>query len=697
MSETSDYLKFIRPEGPWFLQALPPEGGPGPFVLAKTLGEAIEFRNTWNGKYNLYCRPNVTRPHTPGGKGPDGPGGRNSVEQVTVVMADVDPYKPGAEGMEEAVQRLNAYENPPSLTVMTGGGLQPYWKLESPTSYDVACGINQFFIEHLGGDKGTFTPERNMRLPGTINIPNKAKRALGRTEVEATILARTDRTYYDIDIPALPVKRKDEHEFQLDDITPVEDLKALPIGEALTYLITFGYDETHSLGDNRSDYFFKATCDLIRAGIPDDVIAGILLDVRYGISEHAYKHGTDQAHRAVERAIKHAYESGAERRTTPEEDFDTPDDGSTDAAISAMEAKSKEVRAKKEDAFAAKKAKYRRKKISELQNLPKPEWLIKDWITKGALGQVIGVRKKGKTFAMLDMCLHVALGREWNGHPTIRERVTYVIAEGSTPRFYDRVHAWCIENDVEPAELEEWFDVVDFRVGVDNAEDLKAFVEADESPVGLIVFDTVARNMDGDENSTADMNLFVKGADLIRNTYGCTVIVVHHIGKDETRGGRGSTSLPGAVDVTIVVRPPRGKKSGLVEVILDEVRDAERGEKLTFEMVKHIVDDEDDIRTSVALRFQSAGTEEATSDAESPVQQAAEDVLLCRMLKLGGALAKHADAVDPDVKGLSKSNIGNLLRKLAEAKLVSGTGPWSLTKRGEARAKALETPQEQGD
>jgi hypothetical protein len=70
----------------------------------------------------------------------------------------------------------------------------------------------------------------------------------------------------------------------------------------------------------------------------------------------------------------------------------------------------------------------------------------------------------------------------------------------------------------------------------------------------LIVVDTLARSMgDGDENTAKDAAMFVRNCDLIREATGAHVMVIHHTGKDEERGARGSSALRAAVDTEILV------------------------------------------------------------------------------------------------------------------------------------------------
>lgn len=74
------------------------------------------------------------------------------------------------------------------------------------------------------------------------------------------------------------------------------------------------------------------------------------------------------------------------------------------------------------------------------------------------------------------------------------------------------------------------------------------------APPALVIVDTLARAMgEGDENSGPDMGAMIRTLDLIRGETGAHVLVVHHAGKDTSKGARGHSSLRAAVDTEIEV------------------------------------------------------------------------------------------------------------------------------------------------
>jgi len=69
----------------------------------------------------------------------------------------------------------------------------------------------------------------------------------------------------------------------------------------------------------------------------------------------------------------------------------------------------------------------------------------------------------------------------------------------------------------------------------------------------LIIMDTLSRTMVGDDSSSVDMPKYVRACDEIRQETDAHVAVIHHCGKDKSRGSRGHSSLFGATDVEVYI------------------------------------------------------------------------------------------------------------------------------------------------
>jgi hypothetical protein len=95
----------------------------------------------------------------------------------------------------------------------------------------------------------------------------------------------------------------------------------------------------------------------------------------------------------------------------------------------------------------------------------------------------------------------------------------------------------------------------------------------------LIAIDTLSRALaGGDENGSRDMGQFVINCDQVRQQTGAHVCVLHHLGKDESRGARGHSLLKAALDTEITVT--KTGRVGLMEVT--KQRDYPDGEIFGF-------------------------------------------------------------------------------------------------------------------
>lgn len=80
-----------------------------------------------------------------------------------------------------------------------------------------------------------------------------------------------------------------------------------------------------------------------------------------------------------------------------------------------------------------------------------------------------------------------------------------------------------------------------------------------------------------DENKASDMGAFIAGCDAIKAATGATVLVVHHSGKDETKGARGSSSFRAALDAEFLVKRETVGAKALV-LTCTKQKDAEEAE-----------------------------------------------------------------------------------------------------------------------
>jgi len=190
----------------------------------------------------------------------------------------------------------------------------------------------------------------------------------------------------------------------------------------------------------------------------------------------------------------------------------------------------------------------------DLLNGPKEShWLVRKWIEAGSLALIFGESTAGKTFAVLDWACCVATGKPWHGQAVEQGSVFYIAGEGAGG-IGKRLAAWGLHHDYDmskhPLFVSERGAALMDKVEAQNIADTVKALAADHGEPGLIVVDTLHRNMgEGDENSAADLAMFLASVDqLIRLPLGCTILVVHHSGLSNPDRSRGSSSLRAALD-----------------------------------------------------------------------------------------------------------------------------------------------------
>ena len=166
---------------------------------------------------------------------------------------------------------------------------------------------------------------------------------------------------------------------------------------------------------------------------------------------------------------------------------------------------------------------------------------------------IYGESGSGKTFVALDVACHVAAGLPWHGMEVEQGVVVYVAAE-SPESVKRRVWAWKRRHGVEHLPLVVVTATVDLLNGsADKLIALLGRIRERHGRIALVVVDTLARAMTGNENAPDDMGKFVAACGRIRDACEGHVLVVHHCGKDVAKGARGHSSLRAATDTELEV------------------------------------------------------------------------------------------------------------------------------------------------
>ena len=169
---------------------------------------------------------------------------------------------------------------------------------------------------------------------------------------------------------------------------------------------------------------------------------------------------------------------------------------------------------------------------------------------------VYGPSNLGKTAFALDLAAQVARGGLYRNKLAVEQgAVLYLTLEG-TKLFANRVAALRREGKL-PDDAPFYWTATEFNILSD--EDPRRLIETIrevEREAGtsfkFVVIDTLARAMAGhDENSNEAMSQVAKSADRVQRATESCVALIHHTGKDASKGGRGGYALKCAADTEI--------------------------------------------------------------------------------------------------------------------------------------------------
>lgn len=285
-----------------------------------------------------------------------------------------------------------------------------------------------------------------------------------------------------------------------------------------------------------------------------------------------------------------------------------------------------------------------------------PAWQIRKILEADSLAVVYGAPESGKSFLLIDWACCAVAGVDWCGYKVKQGPVLMIVGEGRNG-YARRLAAWS-RTHRQPLESLPLFvsNMATALTHVQARRELEAvigdFIADHGSPV-LIVVDTLARNFGpGDENSTSDMTTAIATCDAMRELTGAAVVLVHHAGKDTSKGARGSMALRGAIDCEyLMVR----EVDNLVRVEASKMKDAERPEPMAFRFQR------------VGLGFDDEEGEEVTSAVLARVDYSA--AAPAKKTPAGGKHQRRAVELLRDRYEQSRANLRKSGRDESEARV----------------------------
>jgi RecA-family ATPase len=561
---TIDFLQELRPP-PWILTAIVPDGHTTT-VTAHTVDAVVAFCGEHNGKNNLYYTLNVTR--TAMSKKPK----KADIVAVEYLHADLDPAD--GESPDDAKARylgqLNgSFHPPPTWVVDSGGGIQAGWRLAEPIGLEnedrealipTIEGRSKEIMFRLGSEAGTQNIDRILRLPGTINVPNKKKMEKGRVACP-TCLIKFNGASYGLDV--FPIPAPEEHTKPGTPEDGGHHARQEPDGleDKLERIIRLG--ENGEFNGDRSSAVFYVACEMLRRGSPGPAIVSTLLDPANKISDHVRAQDRPRAY--AERQVARA----RERVPAPEVVVLPPS-----------------------------------RWMGERRAVEPPA-LIKGVFPQTGVAMIGGQSGGGKTFHAINIGVHLIPDCKQNfyidkyrikrhggvlylvleGKPAFPLRVTTAFEQllKRQLEFGDRAklpYAW---NVFEPNLFNQGPDAL-IKLAEREAQKMRTEFSVDLVAVFLDTMGLAACYEN--EDKAAQVQRVISGLNRLSNETGALVIGVDHYGKDQGQGLRGSSAKRGHVETVLACLVDRDKdeKPTNHRLMFEKIRDGEEGRVIPYRL-----------------------------------------------------------------------------------------------------------------
>jgi len=211
---------------------------------------------------------------------------------------------------------------------------------------------------------------------------------------------------------------------------------------------------------------------------------------------------------------------------------------------------------------------------------PAPRWIIKGVLPQAELAVLFGESGSGKSFLALDLSIAIARGTPWRGHKARQGRVVYIAAEGAGG-FRNRLLAYTRGSgipleDIPIGVIANAPNLLERTDAIDVAKAIVASGGAD-----VVIVDTFAQATPGaNENAGEDVGRALAHCKGIHRATGALVVLVHHAGKDLSKGARGWSGLRAAADAEIEVSRDEEYRCARIS----KQKDGEDGDEFGFRL-----------------------------------------------------------------------------------------------------------------
>ena len=375
--------------------------------------------------------------------------------------------------------------------------------------------------------------------PRFLTITGDTKRVRPMVQAQPAVLQALFTSLRKSSIPAANVIALEMPELIPEVLLP--DIEALDISPMAREFLLHGPEAA----SDRSGTLHMCGVQLYSAGLDDATVLSVL-----AVNDHAFDVALAHRNQDPDRALQYLWvehcQKARPKATTRAGMLAGFNDISQSPELLRADKSVREVTAAREERF-------RLKDTTEFIMRQKSSWIVKGLIPNASLGVIYGASGSGKSFFVLDLMAAVARAVAWRDLKVKGARVCWIAAEGQED-MRKRVQAYCMHQGIPATELPMEF--IDQAPNFLEDVDIKAVIKQmrAKGKFDVVVVDTLAQVMaGGNENSGEDMGRVLAYCREITRLTGAMVILIHHSGKDESRGARGWSGLRAAADFELEI------------------------------------------------------------------------------------------------------------------------------------------------
>lgn len=217
---------------------------------------------------------------------------------------------------------------------------------------------------------------------------------------------------------------------------------------------------------------------------------------------------------------------------------------------------------------------------------------IKGIFPEQGVGMIYGASGSGKSFLAFHLLGHIAVGAEWFGYRTKPAKCYYMGLEGFSGLgkrldLYCRQYGDACEPFLRFNDGQSWS-----LMTPDHVARISETMLAHGMKGGVLVVDTMSQAMAGhEENDAASATEALSHCWAISKAIEGLVILVHHTGKDATRGARGSSAIKANLDGMVMVE---NTAAGDRRFTVEKSKDGEAGQSHYFDLEVATLGTDDD-------------------------------------------------------------------------------------------------------